>query len=320
MERWDDIIEVPLPLPFALRIINAYLIKGDHGYTIIDCGLHTEASLQRWEQARKEIGFAWEDVEKIVITHYHPDHYGMAGRLQEMTQAPVYLSETDWKQAQMFFARDSHMPEFMASYYSKHGLPKEWIRQIPEHLKGFRKWVEPHPQVKFLQAGEMIRLGNHRYQIYHTPGHADGHLSFYQPERRIMIAGDFLLPKISPNISLWPKCYPNPLALFFETLERMKKVPVNMVYPAHGPVFTHYVERIEELIAHHHQRLEAITRFVAEKGEVTAAEVCFHLFGTDLSIHNLRFAMAESMAHLQYLYRQKKINTIEKNDTYLWTK
>src|SRR5690606_30141549 len=107
MKQWEDIITVQLPLPFALRIINAYLIKGETGYTIIDAGLHCGTDLTAWEQAQEEFKWSWQDVEKIVLTHYHPDHYGLAGLLQEKTGAPVFISKTDYEQAQVFFARDS---------------------------------------------------------------------------------------------------------------------------------------------------------------------------------------------------------------------
>lgn len=308
MKQWEDIIEVPLPLPFALKIINAYLIKGKSGYTIVDTGLHYEEGLAKWEMAQKEWNWSWDDVEKIVLTHYHPDHYGLAGQLQQETKAPVYISKTDYEQAQLFFSRESNMPRSMAEFYTKHGLTDEWASQIPGHLRSFHQWVEPHPEPRFIEAGETIRLGDHEYVIYHTPGHADGHLSFYDPKRKILIGGDFLLPKITPNISLWPTCHPNPLQVYIQTLEKMKSVPVNRVFPAHGAPFTRYRERIEELIRHHEERLDTIKKKLKENEHLTAYDICMDLFGTNLTIHNLRFAMAETLAHLEYLRLKNEIS------------
>ncbi|MBA4602762.1 MBL fold metallo-hydrolase [Thermoactinomyces mirandus] len=306
MKQWKDIITVPLPLPFALKIINAYLIKGETGYTIIDTGLHCEADLTVWEQAQEEFEWSWQDVEKIVLTHYHPDHYGLAGLLQEKTGAPVFMSRTDYEQAQMFFARESDMPETMANYFSRHGLPAEWAVQIPEHLRSFHNWVEPHPTPAFLEGGQKIRFGNYEYDIYHTPGHADGHLCFHEPKRKILISGDFLLPKITPNISLWPNCNQNPLSVYLETLNKMKNMTVECVFPSHGPMFTCYQERIEQLFKHHHERLGKIKNFIQEKRRVTAYDVCMELFGKGLTIHNLRFAMSETMAHLEFLRQNEE--------------
>ncbi|SFI87326.1 MBL fold metallo-hydrolase [Thermoflavimicrobium dichotomicum] len=318
MNKWEDIIEVALPLPFPLKIIKAYLIQGKNGYTIVDTGLKTQDSLDVWEKVRSEVGFSWTDVEKIVLTHYHPDHYGMAGTLQEMTQAPVYISETDWKQAMLFFDRKSHLPEHMADFYRKHGLPENWVKQIPDHLKGFHQWVEPHPNVQFLSAGQTIRLGDHVYEIVHTPGHADGHLSFYDAKRQILIGGDAILPKITPNISLWPECHHNPLALYFDTLNKLKEFPVKWVFPSHGPMFDHYQERIAQLEEHHNKRLQTILEFVAEKGKVTTVETCFYMFGQNLSVHNLRFAIAETLAHLEYLRYENQLVQEEQDGKFFY--
>ncbi|SEN56733.1 MBL fold metallo-hydrolase [Lihuaxuella thermophila] len=319
MNRWEDIVQVPLPLPFALKIIHAYLIKGEQGYTIIDTGLHTEEDLSTWKQAQKEVGWSWQDVEKIVLTHYHPDHYGLAGKLQQLTGAPVYMSETDYQQAKLFLDRESDMPEIMADFYRKHGMGEERASQIPGHLRSFCRWVEPHPEPTFIKDGTSIRLGDRDYVIYHTPGHADGHLSFFDPERGWLIGGDFLLPKISPNISLWPKCNPNPLGTYLQTLTEMKSLPVKKVFPSHGPVFDHYVERIGQLQQHHAERLQKMEDFLIQTGGATAFEVCTYLFGADLSIHNLRFAMAETLAHLEYLRLADEITRLEKENRYIYS-
>ena len=119
MNRWEDIIEIPLPLPFALKIIKAYLIEGKNGYTIIDTGLNSEEDRDTWNQAQDQWSWNWKDVEKIVLTHYHPDHYGLAGTLQQLTGAPVYISKKDTEQALFFFDRESKLPELMAKFNRK---------------------------------------------------------------------------------------------------------------------------------------------------------------------------------------------------------
>lgn len=313
MNRWEDICQIPLPLPFALRIINAYVIKGSKGITLIDAGLNTERDVQVWREAQAAGGWQWSEVEKIVLTHYHPDHYGLAGTLQQWTGAPVYLSHTDAEQARRFFGRDSQMPEEMMAFFKLHGLPDEWASQVPEHLRSFHAWVEPHPEVTTLNAGERIWLGDVEYEVLHTPGHADGHLSFYDPKRQWLIAGDFLLPKITPNISLWPHCRPNPLADYLAALKQMKRLSVSKVFPSHGTVFDHYHERIEALEQHHADRLYEMRSFVSQKREATAFEVCQHQFGTDHTIHNLRFALSETLAHLEYLRLNGELTAEERN-------
>src|SRR5690606_41292736 len=112
-------------------------------------------------------------------------------------------------------------------------LAGDWASRIPERSRHFRKWVETQPETTYIQGGGTFRLGDRGYQILHTPGHADGHLSFYDPEREWLIGGDFLLPKITPNTSLWPGCDPNPLKPYLTTLDKTESRPVKRVFPAH---------------------------------------------------------------------------------------
>jgi glyoxylase-like metal-dependent hydrolase (beta-lactamase superfamily II) len=317
MNRWEDLTEVPLPLPFPLKIIKAYIVRGSGGYTLIDAGLNCEEDWALWEQTRREMGWRWDEVEKIVLTHYHPDHYGLAGKLQQVTGAPVLMSRTDAEQARFFWDEETDTPEVLAKLYARHGLSEDWTSRIPEHLRDFRKWVEPHPEPTYIQGGETIRLGDREYQILHTPGHADGHLSFYDPEREWLIGGDFLLPKITPNISLWPGCDPNPLQSYLTTLEKMENLPVRRVYPAHGPAFDTYRKRIEELKEHHRNRLNRMKRLL-ENRPLPAADVCFAIFGSNLSIHNLRFALSETLAHLEYLRYRGEVELEERGDTLVY--
>ncbi|MBD1370878.1 MBL fold metallo-hydrolase [Hazenella sp. IB182357] len=318
MNRWEDIIEVQLPLPFALKIINAFLIKGKNGYTIIDTGLHIQEDVDKWEEVQSQLGFKWDEVEKIVLTHYHPDHYGLAGTLQAWTGAPVYLSETDYKHAQLFLSDNGDMPEAMASFFSRHGLEVEFVEKIPAHLRSYHRFAEPHPSPSFIKAGDTIYLGDYEYQILHTPGHADGHLSFYDPARKWLIGGDFLLPRISPNISLWPRCDPNPLETYLSTLRQMKEIPVQTVFPSHGKVFHHYEKRIDTLLVHHKHRLEEMKKVLLRTKATTAYEICKQVFGEKLSIHNLRFALSEVLAHLEYLRVQGEIQSITKDGKVLY--
>lgn len=313
LNQWKDIFQVTLPLPFALKEIHSYLIKGEKGYTIIDAGLHTKEDIQVWKKAQEEVGFKWDEVEKIVLTHYHPDHYGLAGQLQEWTGAPVYISKTDYEQAQLFFGRESDFPDTLTSFFQKHGLTNDWAMQIPEHMHGFKKWMEPHPNPTFIENGNVIRLGDREYEVLHTPGHADGHLSFYDRERQWLIGGDFLLPKISPNISLWPNCSPNPLKDYLTTLAKMKSLSVQKVFPSHGNVFDHYLERIEELEKHHELRLALMRQSVEKKQAATTFDICLEMFGDNLTIHNLRFAMSETLAHLEYLRIEGVLEAEEKD-------
>ncbi|SFX42232.1 Glyoxylase, beta-lactamase superfamily II [Thermoactinomyces sp. DSM 45891] len=319
LNRWEDIVEVPLPLPFALKEIKAYLFMGENGVTIVDTGLNIEQDFMVWESTMKELGITWDDLDKIVLTHYHPDHYGLAGRIQQLAGGiPVYISQVDYQQAQLFWDRDSKMAQDLASAFRRHGLDESVVRQIPEHLSSFIPWIEPHPNPTFLRAGSKIQLGDRTYKVIHTPGHADGHLSFYDPEREWLIGGDFLLPRITPNISMWPNCDKNPLQSYLKTLEKMELLPVKRVYSSHGPIFENYQERIKQIRHHHESRLKRMQDFVETEGRVSATDVCDHIFGKDLSIHNIRFALSETLAHLEYLRNNQQVEVERTGKRYFY--
>jgi glyoxylase-like metal-dependent hydrolase (beta-lactamase superfamily II) len=169
-------------------------------------------------------------------------------------------------------------------------------------MEGFRSVIEPHPaDVKWLQAKDKIKIGAEYYQVIQTPGHSQGHLSFLN-ENGVFFAGDVILPTITPNIPLLPNSDPNPLFTFFETLERIKSLPIQTVYPAHGDMFYAARQRTDEIKHHHYKRLNKIKGILKDKTHQNGFQICEQLFDNrKLNIHNLRFAFSETLAHLEYL-------------------
>lgn len=321
LEEWEDGWRVRLPLPFQLKWIHSYLLRGDDGYTVIDCGLHYDDAWQTWQDVFAHLDIRMRDIARIVLTHYHPDHYGMAGKLQQESGADVWMSAVTKQQAQLFWRTDNGYQERVTAFYRSHGLPSDTAAQMTENLHNFKNWVAPHPvSPRILAPGETCTLGDRPYEVWHTPGHAEGHLSFYDPEREWLIGGDVLLDKITPNVSLYPGslCDQNPLGTFLSTLNHLKTKPIRKVLPAHGPVITNVHTRIQEIIAHHDERLDHIERLA--DGSRTAYDICIRLFGTELSIHNMRFAMAETLAHLEYLRRDGRLTLDEGEETRLYTR
>lgn len=312
LQQEYDIITCRLPLPFALKWVNCFLIRGMEGYTLLDTGLHYNEEIETWQQFLQQHNIQLQEIRKIVLTHYHPDHYGMAGWFQQNTGATVHISETDYRAARLFWDRDTDQGHVLADLYRSHGLPEQLAKDIPSHIQSFVPWVEPHPDVNFIEDGDKIEIGDRMMQAIHTPGHSDGHMAFYDADRKILFAGDHLLPRITPNISLWPKSHHNPLQLYLQALDRIAQYDVQIVIPSHGSVFTHFHERIVELQEHHKLRLDQIVSHLEQsKRGLTAYEVCSKLFGDIQSIHNIRFAMAEILAHLVYLKANKTIQEDE---------
>lgn len=163
--------------------------------------------------------------------------------------------------------------------------------------------MTPAPEVDFIREGEAVVMGGRCWLPLESAGHAPGHLSFYDPERKLMFCGDAVLPQISPNISFLPGSDPQPLQSFLTSLERFASYEVRIAFPGHRHPFEHFPERVHMLLEHHEERLARIEGLLRPRPQ-TGFEVCAALFGTDLGIHQMRFAMAETLAHLVELVRR----------------
>lgn len=294
----EEIHQLTLPLPFRLDHVHSYLIKGKNGWTIIDAGLHTAETKKTWERAFALYNIdPTRDVERIILTHFHPDHFGFSGALQEWTGAKVHMSSVGKARAMETWTTRRY--EENRKFYRINGLPESLNRSLGENDRAFFQRVRPFPKTIETIDGPTIQLGDSTYEVIRVAGHAEGHLCFYEPERKLLIGGDHLLEKITPNVSYHGYGDKNPLASFLQSLEKLKRYEVETVFPGHGPIFKDARTRIEQLLEHHRQRLMKIKQWM--RGEQTAYQLCEKMFDRELSIHEVRFAMGETIAHLRYL-------------------
>jgi glyoxylase-like metal-dependent hydrolase (beta-lactamase superfamily II) len=305
----EHIWQVKMPLPYtALPWVNAYVVRGRDGFDIVDPGLHTQQTEAIWETVITDLGFRWEHIRSIVLTHHHPDHYGCAGWLQQRTHAPVKLSYQTWMQADHLWGEyATQTSDDILSLFITHGLPHSMHNEMWMHLESFVERVSPHPTHWLsIEDREVIQLGDEDYIALHTPGHAAGHLSFYQQETQRLFCGDHVLPGITPNVSLLPFGDPNPLATYLMSLQDVSQLTVEQALPGHREPFKNYNERIGSIQRHHKTRLALIEQRLSKP--ITAYELCCSLFGDRLSMHQLRFALSETLAHVIYLLEQGTIH------------
>ncbi|MEM7347391.1 MAG: MBL fold metallo-hydrolase [Chloroflexota bacterium] len=309
----DDIYQVKQPLPFALKIINCYLLRGQSGWTIVDTGLNTPPARQVWQDAFSTLGILAGDIEQIVLTHTHPDHFGLAGWLQQFGQTdsytpPVITSSHEARLAREIWIRNTgNFTERYNQFWANCGLPPEIHQGILSQSDAVRDQTFPHPlTLETVESGETIHLGRRQFNIIHAPGHSDGQIIFYDPIDHLILCGDQVLTKITPNIGLWPVSEPNPLGQYLESLTDLTKLDVQLALPGHGPLINTWHARIDELKAHHVTRLEET--LLAVKTYQTPYTISKQLFNIDqLNDHQVRFALAETLSHLELLSIQNQI-------------
>ncbi|CEG24158.1 Hydroxyacylglutathione hydrolase [Planococcus massiliensis] len=284
---------IRLDLPFRLNHVNCFMAESENGWTIIDAGLNNSETRMFWDE---RIGD--RRIETILITHYHPDHFGYAGGLQAKTGAQLRMSEIDAELGNV-----SWKPEFMdtmPNHYSASGVPRETAEKMMQNTADFQPLVKPLPKVnRFLAEGEQVQIGRYKYDVIHTPGHSDGMVCFYNKEKNVLFSADHILPNITPNISYWFHGQANPLASYLASLEKIKELNADFVIPSHGSPFYGANARIEELMKHHQERLDETKEMI--KTPSTVYQICERLFKRPLTVHEMRFAVGETLAHLEFL-------------------
>lgn len=322
----DTITELPdgwkrvkVPLPFSLKWVNSYIVPEGTSYTIIDPGLRTEQSERVWEEALQACGIGWEQIARIVLTHQHPDHYGLAGTIQEKSGAPVLMTERSHRYARRLWGGSSEYAEALSALFLSHGMPGELMQSIALNLESFVEKVSPQPGVTYIEAGGQLTLGKRDWLLIDAPGHAYGALCLYDQTKRWMICGDQVLPQITPNVSVVPGEEADPLADFLESLAHLEQYDVELALPGHRDPFAGFRKRIAELQSFHQRRLSEMRNRLARQ-PLTAFELCENLFGARLrdNPHNLRFAMAETLAHLFHLKNRGLVGSRSKSGVFLY--
>jgi glyoxylase-like metal-dependent hydrolase (beta-lactamase superfamily II) len=307
---------IPLPLPFALRSANAYLLGGDGEWALVDCGLGTPAGEAALRAGFEVAGVASERISAIVLTHAHPDHIGLAGPIHAASGAPVRLLGSEAQHLVQVWG-DPEQSALRASQamYAAHGMPVADLEQIARGNRAVRRAIHLPPTEALvpLADGDLIVLGGDTYQVIWTPGHSDYHLCLLRADG-LFIAGDHVLPRITPNIGLYPNGRPNPLSDYRSGLARVRDLPVRLALPGHGAPFVNLAGRVDELLAHHAERaVHTRVLLAAYPDGADAYTLAGDLFGGRLrGPDDRRFALAETLAHLEDLRARGQVERIER--------
>ena len=293
----DGVYQVKLPVPFPLKFIASYLVEGHDGWTVIDPGFDYPPAREAWDVGATRAGVDLDgDVTRIIVTHLHPDHIGLARWLEGRSGAPVWMLEGEIENARHLWDPDRGTEDFVR-YLVRNGMDPETARPTAGST---RLGVRLPERLYALRPGDSIELGGGEARVVHTPGHSDFHFVLHDERRQLLFAGDHLLLHITPNIGLWTYTAPRPLRRYLESLRGLRGLDAETVFPGHGPLFHDLDGRIDELLAHHEERL-AVMLAAFDGRPATPFEVARRVFAEDLTDHQLRFALAETLAHLEHL-------------------
>jgi glyoxylase-like metal-dependent hydrolase (beta-lactamase superfamily II) len=307
-------------LPFRLRAINLWLLRDGDGWTMIDCGFPLP-------EVREQIEAAWSSVldglpiTRLFVTHHHPDHVGNCRWICERWGIRPTMTGGEHERALKLMGSGwAQESAGRIEFWRRHGLSEAAADNINVHWGRHRHYFRPLPEEWTpVEDGDLLPIGGADWQVIVAQGHAPTQALLHSPERNLLISGDQVLPKITPNVSVFgDQPDSEPLALFLASNRRLAQSCGDvLVLPSHNRPFIGLHARIREIEAHHWERLAKIEARL-DSGPLTAAELLPELFGDGLNGHEIGFAIGEIIAHLHHLVAQGRAATIERDGNILF--
>ncbi|MFG1304789.1 MBL fold metallo-hydrolase [Xanthobacter autotrophicus] len=296
------LLRVRVPLPFPPSEVNAWLLAGPDGWTLVDSGIDDAPTRALFTRVLADPLLRGRPVARLLVTHFHPDHVGLAGWLHVRTGADIHMSRVEWMQARLLLNEDPAevVPQLVA-HNRLCGAPQPFLDVVQRRGMLYPKWVGPLPRRYMrVKEGDELTLAGSAWRVMIGEGHAPEMICLHSVERGLLIAADQILGRISPHIGSHPS---DPLAdqlgTFLRSLRQFEALPEDtLVLPSHGDPFRGLHTRVAALRAHHEDRLERLMDFCTEPRTVMdTLEVLFR----PLPLEQIGFGLSEALAHLQHL-------------------
>ncbi len=305
-EVLPNLFRLKIPLPESpLKYLNSYIIRDSGRSLIIDTGLNRSECLEAMQTGLRRLGI---DPAKsdIFITHLHADHFGLVAKLATASTNVLFSRpEKELMESWEGF-------EAMIAYAGQNGFPKNELRAALDKHPGAKYGSEWIPDLKVLEDGDPVHVGKYRFQCVATPGHTMGHICLYEPDKKLLVAGDHILIDITPNIQCWSDVQ-NPLKHYLSSLDKVAGLQVDLVLPGHRRLITGHLARIGELKNHHANRLAEVLT-ILDTGPMTAFEVAARMTWdlkcddwNDFPVAQRWFATGEAISHLRLLEEEGRV-------------
>ncbi|MGI3169219.1 MBL fold metallo-hydrolase [Pseudooceanicola sp. C21-150M6] len=322
VEVAEGVLWIAIPLPMALKWVNVVALDDGDGWTLVDTGTYTQDTVKVWEQILAG-PLRGKPVTRIISTHHHPDHVGMLGWFMTNHGVEHWSSRTTYLLTRMLVLDEEPLPTQAAiTYWKRAGMPAEKLaKRMSERPFNFADIVHPVPVGHTrIQQGDVIRAGGRDWDVHMGNGHAPEHVTLWSRDDNLVIAGDQVLPTISPNVGVQPaEPEADPLADWLEACERLQTLARedHFVIGGHKLPFTGLPRRMNDLIVNHHTALDRLKKHIAEP---RVAVDCFSpLFKREIVDAIYGLAMVEAYAHLQHLHRIGQASrTLREDGAYMW--
>jgi glyoxylase-like metal-dependent hydrolase (beta-lactamase superfamily II) len=303
--RLDGLTRVALPVGVnAVDSVNMHVLADGGSVTLVDCGVWRpdlpDGGLAAVEAGVEAAGYALRDVARIVVTHAHIDHYGLAGRLMETTGAELAMHTLTDLDCEKYRHPDIARAR-RRDTYADHGVSEAERTDLADHLTRWLPYLHSVVEAsQRLRGGEELLIGGDRWAVVHTPGHSLGHVCLWSSSRRVLLSGDHLLPGITPPVSFERGFDADPLRSYLDSLRRIADLRPRLVLPGHGRPFGDVAGRIEAILRNKVRRLETIRRAIREQPS-SVTELADRLVAKAVLAHQRQLAISETLAHIAYL-------------------
>ncbi|MBI2918789.1 MAG: MBL fold metallo-hydrolase [Chloroflexi bacterium] len=316
-------VRVPIP-DNPLGHLNCYLVEGKNGWLMVDTGWYTPDAFSALEAGLRGLDLGFADIATIVVTHVHPDHFGLAGRIKQIspkTELVTHRWEVDLIESR--YIRLSDLREKMYQMLARHGVPAADLPLLGSASMPAIQFVTVTLPDRTVYGGEIISTGVYDLELIWTPGHSSGHICLYEPQNQVLFSGDHVLPKITPNISRNVQSGDNPLGDFIGSLHKIENLPAKVVLPAHEDTFTDLKGRIGQILVHHHRREAEIKEAISQR-PLSAYDVSSRitwdipLAWEQFPALHKRSAVTETLAHLDWMRWKGQVERLEQDGVYLY--
>lgn len=322
LETYKHLHAIELPTPYPVGPVTVYLADApDEPLTLIDTGPHTNETRAALEAGLGGLGYCTSALERIVISHAHADHFGLAAHLVAASGAQVLTHS--WNIAALGDCQEDreHRVAFYASLLQEAAVPADIMIAIGQATRGVNRFARPVTVDLGLEEGDELPLAGRRWQILHTPGHAAGLICLYEPVSRTVLSSDHLLADISSNPVVEPPLpgqteRPRSLALYTRSLQRVAAMDVAQALPSHGPIIHDVAGLVAERLAFHRQRMDRILA-VLHSGARTTWDVTSALFPERPPLDTF-LAISEVIGHLDLLQAEGSIEGQQSDGVIVW--